>query len=413
LADHGHAKDVTKQTKEHTQGNVRGDPAYAKAELELRTLIERFANDTSMQGIIDAIDQIYTDVQNDPELKSWFTDLNKYVRRVLQEPGFVMKDQCDQEGRRLKDNSKGLFNERYRVRFTSSYFRGRRSHSCTGPPRDPLRRDSALLHLVVRSLVAKSFLSLTLLLSADDPLNKQFGEDWKLLTKDLLLDSEGNFKYKPHLWQDVRGVILPALLKNVGYVPIPRVEYTDNMIDLVIENLTLESQNIIPNIFEIEARTYHKVSLCPLIPLRVSHSCRTALALQRHRRQVEAVRLGVLLAGPGRPQGRRLLYILSLFPPTSAHLRTDFKKKSGFPKISDHGLADVFIGGSGISGKVHIESTDRRGSVFHVREVKVKIDTLKFKLRDTKHNFLYATIRPLATGLIKKRACLLPTDLNA
>ena len=87
-----------------------------------------------------------------------------------------------------------------------------------------------------------------------------------------------------------------------------------------------------------------------------------------------------------------------------ADAAADFKKKTGFPKISDHGLADVFIGGSGISGKVHIESTDRRGSVFHVREVKVKIDTLKFKLRDTKHNFLYATIRPLATGLIKKRA---------
>lgn len=95
--------------------------------------------------------------------------------------------------------------------------------------------------------------------SADDPLNKQFGEDWKTLTKDLLLDGEGNFKYKPHLWSDVRGVILPALLSNVGYVPIPRIEYTDNMLDLVIENLTLESQNIIPNIFEIEARTYHKV----------------------------------------------------------------------------------------------------------------------------------------------------------
>jgi hypothetical protein len=32
------------------------------------------------------------------------------------------------------------------------------------------------------------------------------------------------------------------------------------MIDVVIENLTLESQNLLPNVIEIEARNYFKVS---------------------------------------------------------------------------------------------------------------------------------------------------------
>ena len=33
----------------------------------------------------------------------------------------------------------------------------------------------------------------------------------------------------------------------------------------------------------------------------------------------------------------------------------------------------------------------------------VKVDTLKFSIRDSKHDTLYKTLRPLATGLIKRQ----------
>lgn len=79
-----------------------------------------------------------------------------------------------------------------------------------------------------------------------------------------------------------------------------------------------------------------------------------------------------------------------------------FKKKHGFPRLSDSGLADVLISGKGISGKIHLETTPDRHSVFRVRECKVDIDDLKFKIRDSKHNFLYNTLRHTATGIIKK-----------
>lgn len=65
------------------------------------------------------------------------------------------------------------------------------------------------------------------------------------------MDESGNLKYKHHLWQDVRQVILPLIVSQAGYIPIPRIEYTDNSIDMVIENLTLESANVLPNIVEI------------------------------------------------------------------------------------------------------------------------------------------------------------------
>lgn len=60
-----------------------------------------------------------------------------------------------------------------------------------------------------------------------------------------------------------------------------------------------------------------------------------------------------------------------------------FNKKNGFPKIKDSGLADVFLGGEGLTATVHLASAGRdRSSVFHVKDVHVKLDSLKFSVRD-------------------------------
>ena len=113
LTTQGHAKNASDQGVGNVQA-VRSDPAVAQAELELRTLLERFANNKSMQPILDAVNQIYVDAQNDEELKRWFKRADSYLRRVLQEPGYVMKDECDREGRALRDDGQSFFSDKYR-----------------------------------------------------------------------------------------------------------------------------------------------------------------------------------------------------------------------------------------------------------------------------------------------------------
>jgi hypothetical protein len=53
---------------------------------------------------------------------------------------------------------------------------------------------------------------------------------------------------------------MPTMVEQVGYIPIPRIEYTDDKMDLVIENLTLQGRNLFPNIIEIVAQTHMKMS---------------------------------------------------------------------------------------------------------------------------------------------------------
>jgi hypothetical protein len=61
-------------------------------------------------------------------------------------------------------------------------------------------------------------------------------------------------------------------------------------------------------------------------------------------------------------------------------------------------MADVVISGNGVSGKVHIESSEAKDRVFVVKDVKIKVDKLAFGIRETKHNFLYSTLKPLLVG---------------
>ena len=87
-----------------------------------------------------------------------------------------------------------------------------------------------------------------------------FGQDWARLTKDLLFDSEGRLSLKPELWNDIRRTILPAIVDKVGYMPLPRIEYTDDSFDLVVENLVLSGRNTFPNMVEFETKNYVKFS---------------------------------------------------------------------------------------------------------------------------------------------------------
>ncbi|KAF5347588.1 hypothetical protein D9756_010708 [Leucocoprinus leucothites] len=320
-----------------TNGQSTGKSAFSEPRVDLslrevRTLLERFANNTSIDGIIDAANVLIDDSRRDPELRRWFKDVDGYIRRVLLEPGYILDKGCNQQGSELRESGRRFYDDKYRSQFDNLF-----------------------------NNVSAWFKAM-----GEDPLNKQFGEDWARLTKDLLFDSEGSLKFKPELWNDIRKVILP----QIGYVPIPRIEYTDESLDLVLENLALQGSNLFPNIISLEAQNYIKFS--PYNAIADDNRHRITLHLEQMQADMRDV----------------AFY---------------YRMKSGL-KMKDSGLADVLLGGRGLSSTIVLRSTTRdKSSVFEVEDVQVKVDSLKFSIRDAKHNILYKTIKPLATGLVKKQ----------
>ncbi|PPQ68177.1 hypothetical protein CVT24_005064 [Panaeolus cyanescens] len=331
-----HGRDVAQQGPDLAQHHAK----QSNLDLciaELRTLLERFANGQSMDIILSAMGALADDTKRDEALKEWFRAVNLYVRKVLLEPGYILEPDCNKHANRLRELGREFYDVKYRSHFDNLF-------------------DS----------VGTWFKAM-----GDDPINQQFGQDWARLTHHLLFNDEGNLQFKPELWNDIRKVILPTLIEEIGYVPIPRVEYTDDSLDLVVENLTLQGRNLFPNIVSFETNNYVKFS--PYNAITDDHKHSMLLKLEHMQADMRDV----------------AFY---------------YRKKTGLPKMKDSGIADVLVGGSGISATIKLASVKHdKSSVFKVQHVDVRVDSLKFSIRDSKHDFLYKTLKPLATGLIKKQ----------
>ncbi|PWN28503.1 hypothetical protein BDZ90DRAFT_238789 [Jaminaea rosea] len=342
----GHANDIHTQV-EGSAKNVRGEGNIQTAENAFRTLLERFANGRPTQPFMNAVDQIYTDVKNDPELKDWFKRLDSYIRRALLEPGYVMKDDADREARQLVESGKKFF--------VASEGRDQGKYK---PHVDALWDE---LTTFTKGM-------------SEDPLNVKFGEQWKTLFNDLIYDSRGSPKFKAALLQDIVQTILPQLLRHVSFVPLPRIEYTDSEVDLVVENIAVAPINLLPNLFEFEAKNYVKASAFKGIDNRHHHSFKLTLS-QVHLEM-------------------RDVYF-------------QINKKTGM-KVQEHGVADVLLGGKGMTVTAHIEGGNeprgrRARNVFVVKQVKAQIDNLDFAIRKSKHDLAIKIFRPLAKSIIKKQ----------
>ena len=148
--------------------------------------------------------------------------MNRFVRKCLRQEGYVMQDAATEDWNRLYDQGQYLLRERYK------------DHS--NRIIDELR------------YVAEQF--------DRDQHNQQFAQAMQKLFTDLGNDENGKPTFKPHLVKDLTNVILPDLFESVSYVPVPRIEYSDAMMDAVVENLVIESDNLMPNVFEFGSDNY-------------------------------------------------------------------------------------------------------------------------------------------------------------
>ena len=79
------------------------------------------------------------------------------------------------------------------------------------------------------------------------------------------------------------------------------------------------------------------------------------------------------------------------------------KRKQGFPSITDKGVCDVFMGGSGLSFKVEMETADPsdRIHLFKVNKVNVEIKNLSIKLKKSNHKLLFGLFKPLLLKVMR------------
>lgn len=330
----GHANNIAQQSA----GTVKGahtDDSLQLAEKDLKILLERFANGTSTDDLIESINTLYSDADKDPELKSWFKKVDAYIRRCLKEQGYILQDRATDEWNELYDRGNFLLRDRYR------------NHT------DRVVDEFKFL--------GDQF--------DQDPQNKRFATSLQKLFDDLGNDENGKPTFKPHLVKDLSEVILPSIFENVRYVPIPRIEYSDPKLDAIVENLVIESDNLMPNAVEFASDNYFRWG-------------RKSIA-NRNKNAVMISVTGVQM------DLRDVSYYV--------------KKKEGFPSVSDLGVADIFLGGSGFSFKVRVSTADKkdRQNFFKVDKVDVDVKNFNIKLKQSKHKLLFALAKPVMLKVLR------------
>ncbi|GJN70050.1 hypothetical protein PLICBS_004102 [Purpureocillium lilacinum] len=306
------------------------------AEDDLRTLIERFANGTSTSDLWASISQVYKDADKDQELRNWFKNMDNYIRRCLLEQGYILDESSTEEWNRLYEHGRYLLREKYR------------SHT------DRVIDETKLL--------TDQF--------DKDPQNKAFRESVQRLFNHLGQDEAGKSVFKPHLVKDLTEVILPAMLANINYIPIPRIEFVDPQFDVVIENLVLESDNFMPNVFEVASEHYFRMG-------------RKKIA-NKHHNTVDVKVAGVQMD----------------LRDVSFHV----KRKKGLPAISDTGVADILLPGNGLSFRMKVSTAHKWDSqnYFQVDKVDVDFKGLRIKVKKSSHKLLFGIVKPLALRVLRK-----------
>lgn len=302
---------------------------------QLKTLLERFANSTSADDLIDAVNAIYNDADKDPELKGWFRQINSYVRKCLNEQGFVMQDAATHEWNQLSDKGHFLLRDRY--------------------------RDHTNRIIDEVKFIADQF--------DKDPQNKHFAESVNKLFLELGNDENGKPVFKKHLVKDLSQVIIPGIFESVRYVPVPRIEYTDPMIDAIVENLVIESDNLMPNSFEFSSDNYFRWG--------------RKTVTNKNKNKVMVSVSGVQM------DLKDVSYYVN--------------RKQGFPKLKDTGVMDIHMGGTGFSFKIAMETADKSDGqhFFKINTVTVDIKSLNIKLKQSKHKTLFNIFKPLLFAIIR------------
>jgi len=270
--------------------------------------------------------------------------MDTYIRKCLKQQGFVMEDAATEEWNQIYDRGNFLLRDRYR------------NHT------DRIVDEVKFL--------ADQF--------DKDPQNQKFAKSMNKLFTDLGNDENGKPTFKPHLVKDLTEVIIPAIFENIRYVPIPRIEYSDPMVDFVVENLVIESDNLMPNILEVANDNYFRWGRKNIANKNLNSIMVSVSGIQMDLKDVS-------------------YYV---------------KKKQGFPGVTDLGVLDIYLGGSGLSFKMKLSTAEKKDqqNFFKVDKVDVDVKNINIKVKQSKHKLLFRlakslmlkTLRPAIQKAIQK-----------
>ncbi|KAI8333214.1 hypothetical protein BD560DRAFT_306242, partial [Blakeslea trispora] len=206
---------------------------------------------------------------------------------------------------------------------------------------------------------------------SEDPISKDISNLVRSIHNHLWYDKNGYAAFKPQLLNDIRITLIPALIEQFHYIALPKIVYSDRQYEIALENLLLAGDTLLPKVFEIKIQDF----------LRFSPNKNVGYT------NVQSMHID--MAGIQTVMEDVIFY---------------YKKKSGFPRLTDSGVVSLRTDGEGLRLMMVVTSNyaDQKHT-FRLEQCQCVIDKLFINVKHSKHNMLYKVLNPVLTGIVKRQ----------
>jgi len=345
----GAVSDVTKDAADQHNTELE------QARTATRSLVESFAGGRSLDGLSQALRDFGNDIARDDNLSAYLDDVSDFLRRSVREPGYVQNNDYTDEANALITRGREVFTDKYRTHVSR-------------------------IGQEVRALFDAM---------AADPTTDQFTDNLNELVSDLFLDETGKPTVKFDIIKDFAR-LLPVIAEKLEYLPVPRIEGSDDDIDYSFDNMVLRCTNLLPRHMHLHTDT--TITMHPPIP----YSDRVVSRRDHGDMHIK----------------HRISITISTIRADARDIAFYYKKKSGMARLSDYGTADVAIPDRGISIHITLVTGDESARndagietdrVFRIERAEAEVHEMKIWLKGTKHDLLYKVLNPILTRTAKKQ----------
>ncbi|KAF9448146.1 hypothetical protein P691DRAFT_670047 [Macrolepiota fuliginosa MF-IS2] len=210
-----------------------------KALEGLKTFFERISG-VDFNSLISSFRSIIAIIVNDKDLKSWFYECLGEVRRGLSEAGYARSDSAAEKRRQLQARWRSLLARDDRWKATVDDFKQEFNKVEAG-----FSHDKDLIRIK----------------KAHERFNGDVERGLVEVGHEAETGLQAAIEQVTWFWQDLFKVYLPRVMSKMKHMPIPRIEYKDQEIEFVLENLDVSSFHMLPshvyirNITDVDIQT--------------------------------------------------------------------------------------------------------------------------------------------------------------
>lgn len=318
-------QDTAEEVKNKSGAEI-DEHGVKQAGADLKTFTERLAG-KSLDGVYKAGQKAAEDIRGDPKLQAYFEAIEEFLERCMHDGDYVTSQRAYKKAASLYDDGQSLI----------------QSNPTWKKDADKLQKEiEAFVKALGDDKTSQD------LLDAIENLGEDLADAGKIGVRSLKSEGRG-------LYRDAMDVFLPRLIGLVKEIPVPRIEFKSADVDLVIDDLNLESASFIPD--SIKFVTHNDFEFVQGYAAYASD-------------YDSSVRLRV-----------KGLHV------QASNIAYWIHKKTGWMTFEDSGLLDLQFGPKGVSFDVTLENADEgdRETFFTVKNVDVSITGFDFQIRNNDH----------------------------